>query len=75
MRRLDDETQQGTTMFTARETTTNSARSGLVLIAAAAAVCWRTALTIALAIGVIVITILLISGLVVVLHYAHGALK
>jgi len=59
-------------MFAARETTTNSARSGLVLIAAAAAVFWRTALTIALAIGVIVITILIISGLAAMLHYVHA---
>jgi hypothetical protein len=74
MRRLDGGRQQGTTMLALHETTASTTGSGLiliVLIASAVAMFWRTALRIVLTIAVIVITVLIVSGLEVILHYVH----
>jgi hypothetical protein len=54
--------------------TTSSANSGLILIiliVGTAALFWRTTLRIVLTIAAIVMAVLIVSGLAVILHYAH----
>jgi hypothetical protein len=73
-RRLDGRRHQGTTMIAIQGTAANSANSAMiviVLIASSVVLFWRTALRIILTIAAIAITVLVVSGAVVILHYAH----